>query len=1500
MSRKPSSKDASGRRAPPAPRSIGHYTLGESIGKGGFGTVYRGLNTETGDFVAIKQVSLTNIPKEELANIMTEIDLLKKLKHNNIVKYLGFIKTKEHLNILLEYVDCGSLANVIKKFGAIPEQLVSIYIEQVLVGLQYLHEQGVIHRDVKGANILTSSAGHVKLADFGVATKLGAAELRGAERNCVVGSAYWMAPEVIEMSAPSTASDIWSVGCTVIELLTGAPPYFELAPMPALFRIVQDDMPPLPDTCSAALKDFLQQCFQKDANLRVSAQQLLRHQWIANRNRAKRPVPALPSAGGSGAQWGDAALHEMIGRTIELRERNSSGEYARPGPALAPPAPSSRRRPHGPPAEHRGGPPAPPHEVGGERQREARRAPRSHPRFPSRAGDGPGAPPSPARAALGHMRSGSFSSRSAHGGAAYPASVQEEDEEDWDREIEEEERSGAPAGPSAFALRSAAAAAVDERGAALSSRTSASAATDRDSIPSTTASLPTEPLPPFRFRRPSLGPYGAAPLPGSGLSSIPMHAPPLHARTASLDTAWSLLGQPLAAPSPARPPPHGHAPDGSDRPPARHQRPASVSASASPMGSPRQRVSSRGSLGPGRGQGGAPGLLAYAEGAEESYDDFVSDDGEAVEARIRQRHDLKPRAKLQLIRPEDMRYLDPLLRAPPHLVKQDSQKLAQGQDTEEGYDDLLEGEGPLEPPALEAPGGAGRGAPSDSEPDDEEEEDEEEEDDEDDYDECSDGEREAGRAGRRRHGRRRVRPGEETPRGAGAGAGPESEAGGSVRGGALALRHDLERKLREKMSRDWDEAAGGGGAGDPFDVDLDEEPDAGDGEAGRTDVYGAAGGEVVKLIATLQPSESEEVILAACAKLVGIFREQPLAKGHLITHRGVIPIMEMLDTENARILHAVLQVVNQIIEDNGEFKENLCLVGVIPLVMRFAAPSQPADVRLQAAQFVRQMCAAPAVTPGSSLTLQMFIACKGLPTLVSFLEAPYSANAALVRLAIDGVWRVFELQSPTPKNDFCRLFAKCGLLERLVAVMLSILDEAPLPARHPLLDGPRARPDGEDGTDEEVAGEGEEGGSGRGGAEWEGALERIADLFLLFSHADSIVKAYMSTPQVLRRVVRALSARGAPASVLVKLLRCVKNLSLDPNALEPLQRAGALAPLVRFLAAPDGPHVNEVHNQVLNTLYNLCKINRGRQEQAAVAGVVPHLMRIIERNSPLKQFAIPVLCDLAHAGRRARAELWRHRALEFYLSLLTVPDCWQVNAIDAVARLLALFRAPSQASLARILEPFDRIIKVARRVNEALGESELVSLLLAPLPRADARVRVNLLKTVLDLHAAAPDRRGFAARHGLPGAVRRVVADERAVLVVELADKLCRLCEADLAEGGAATPRARPPTPDPAASPAPLLPSPWSGAAPALGRGPGPRRRGLVGGGARPLLLRLPRPRGPARGPPLRPGRRAPHAAPPGPPRHGPPGHGEGAAGAAERSLALESSRGWPGHPAGT
>jgi len=238
--------------------------------------VLKGTSVDRGEYVAVKQIDKFMIDAVQLPGIKKEAEILKRLNHPNIVKIFAFVETPNTLYFVLEYVECGSLAGLLKKFGVFPEQLIASYTAQILQGLKYLHGEGIIHRDIKGDNILITKDGMVKLADFGTA------KLEDAEKKTqtVVGTPYWMAPEVIEMSACGPTSDIWSVGCTVIELLTGAPPYFELGPMSALFNIVEDRHPPLPEKMSDDLRSFLKVCFKKDPRQRPTAAELLEHKWL--------------------------------------------------------------------------------------------------------------------------------------------------------------------------------------------------------------------------------------------------------------------------------------------------------------------------------------------------------------------------------------------------------------------------------------------------------------------------------------------------------------------------------------------------------------------------------------------------------------------------------------------------------------------------------------------------------------------------------------------------------------------------------------------------------------------------------------------------------------------------------------------------------------------------------------------------------------------------------------------------------------------------------------------------------------------------------------------------------------------------------------------------------------------------------------------------------------------------------------------------------------------
>ncbi|XP_042010546.1 mitogen-activated protein kinase kinase kinase 1-like [Salvia splendens] len=261
-------------------RVIHDWQKGELLGRGTFGSVYEGI-ADGGFFFAVKEVSLLDQGedgKQCVFQLEQEIALLSQFEHENIVRYYGTEKKGSHLCIFLELVTQGSLLRLYLKYDLRVPQ-VSGYTRQILHGLKYLHDRDVIHRDIKCANILVHTNGLVKLADFGLAK---AAKLNDV-KSCK-GTAFWMAPEVVRSKGYGLAADIWSLGCTVLEMLTRRFPYFGLEYMTALYKIGQGVRPDVPDTLSSDAQDFILQCLQIDPSLRPTAAELLDHPFV------KRPL----------------------------------------------------------------------------------------------------------------------------------------------------------------------------------------------------------------------------------------------------------------------------------------------------------------------------------------------------------------------------------------------------------------------------------------------------------------------------------------------------------------------------------------------------------------------------------------------------------------------------------------------------------------------------------------------------------------------------------------------------------------------------------------------------------------------------------------------------------------------------------------------------------------------------------------------------------------------------------------------------------------------------------------------------------------------------------------------------------------------------------------------------------------------------------------------------------------------------------------------------------
>eukprot|EP00771_Trimastix_marina_P002149 gnl/Trimastix_PCT/3263.p1 GENE.gnl/Trimastix_PCT/3263~~gnl/Trimastix_PCT/3263.p1 ORF type:complete len:1015 (-),score=367.46 gnl/Trimastix_PCT/3263:98-3142(-) len=984
--------------------TLGRFMVSdETVGKGAFAVVVKALDTATSEVVAIKQISLRRMRKdnESIDGIMMEINLLRDLSHPNIVHYIDSIRTKDHLNIVLEYVPNGSLQSLVKKFGCLPESVVAMYTLQVLNGLAYLHDQGVIHRDIKGANILLAGTqGQIKLTDFGVSAKIG----DGGAEDEVAGTPYWMAPEVIAMAGRTTASDIWSVGCTVIELLTGSPPYFEMDHMPALFRIVQDDHPPIPPGLSSNLNNFLMKCFQKEPDLRATAKQLIAHPWIIKNMRRRQPESSAAQA----------------------------------APAAAPVA--AVAAPRGP-------------------------TPVTAPATPVQPDRTPTAPSNALQEKLRRLRE-----------ASEPDDGEDIFGDDFD-----------------------------------------------------------SPAPPAPAPAPAQAPRA---LP-TGPQRIVAHA---HDNQRFYDPKIGMQQS---------------------------------------------------------------GLDKYTE-RDESMDMFGDDDA-AAPIDLQQR--LRDRMKNV------------------HTADEDNE------DTWDGIDDQDDGD---------------------------------------------DAERE----------------------------------------------HRHQEIQREYMQQE----------------------------------------EVRKLIKAIDSSAPPDKIVEACGRLVELIEKNAALKESLITHHGVVPLMELLDVDHTEIRRAALHVINTALESNRKLQETACFVGLIPAVMRFASNSHPTSLRTHASRFSQTM-----LNGESELTMQMFIASRSLNSMVDLLDPDYAQQKPLVLQAVRGLWGIFYRKAESrvlarrehtalPKNDLCRIFCKTGLLSRLAMALRSIREEN---------------------TEHE-------------------ALDQIIKTILFFSRADASVQVAMCDPLFLRLIMEVLPRLSD--ELLAVMIRAISNLCMCHDALQPLENAGMIGFLVDFFNTRQ--HKSVLHH-VLLALYYLTLHERRRQQQCATAGAIPHLLQVVTSNSPLKQFALPILYSFARGDSTTLAELWRSNMVEFYLSLLgrernehnavfeaihawTLSEPTQVGAVlarvDNLTVLLRVFADRTdllrEQSLVRLTDAVLGMVQMSETLNKAAGRHELLTHFLSLAQHANTSVQINVLTVIKLLYEKHDHAVQFIHDFNLFALVQPL-ADAPKVLVQKRATEILQAFEAN-------------------------------------------------------------------------------------------------------------------------
>eukprot|EP01126_Amoeba_proteus_P058480 TRINITY_DN754_c0_g1_i7.p1 TRINITY_DN754_c0_g1~~TRINITY_DN754_c0_g1_i7.p1 ORF type:complete len:676 (-),score=131.52 TRINITY_DN754_c0_g1_i7:141-2168(-) len=254
------------------------FQMGKCIGKGEGGEVWKATRVGTNQVLAIKKVQLQF---KTLSATTREIRTMSKIRHENTLRYYNCYKHGEAIWIVMEFCDLGSIQDIVLKKGCgLDEQFIANITEQVLKGLAYLHSKSYLHRDIKAGNLLMKKSGKVKIADFG--TSASSLYLR----TTVIGSSYWMAPETIDSSGHDSKADIWSFGCTLLELAERDPPFFNVSKHLVGSSILQSPAPTFkePEKWSKDFQNFLGFCLRKNPHERKSAQELSQEPWVINRD----------------------------------------------------------------------------------------------------------------------------------------------------------------------------------------------------------------------------------------------------------------------------------------------------------------------------------------------------------------------------------------------------------------------------------------------------------------------------------------------------------------------------------------------------------------------------------------------------------------------------------------------------------------------------------------------------------------------------------------------------------------------------------------------------------------------------------------------------------------------------------------------------------------------------------------------------------------------------------------------------------------------------------------------------------------------------------------------------------------------------------------------------------------------------------------------------------------------------------------------------------------